>query len=239
MAPKPDYTKAYTDEKEASFDFDNAFTTVFGEASFAGVGLSIVEKNGTTILGGVLKLSAVGMEITGDLDETQWQDLFKGIRAIKTAYQWYIGDWLLYGINRRYGEQQAQIARICELTGLSDSTLHMYMVVADAWELSTRVESVPFTTYRLIAEMVKDSEQRPAWLQYAIDKKISGRQLKLAIQGGEYQPKSLTRSPLADGTNKKRFNRVFRAIESGKKIKPDDIRLLRLWLDEIEQSQPK
>lgn len=91
----------------------------------------------------------------------------------------------------------------------------------------------------MIARKVSDPDQQKVWLQYALEHKTTSRQIIAAIE--DKQIEGVAHSTLADNSNRKRFDRVFKAVHANKLhiITREDIDSLRQWLDEIEQQLPE
>lgn len=79
-------------------------------------------------------------------------------------------------------------------------------------------------------------ETHMEWLDWIEVAQPTLDQLKQEIQdktGFNLKPEPV--SPLATEVSKKTFNKVWKALASGKPIKKDDIANLRKWLDEVER----
>jgi hypothetical protein len=243
--PKPkNFAAAHdeTDDSAPAFDASKAFANVFGKANLEGLGgLTIVQDDETTVINGALRILPVGLQIQTELSFDQWVSLLAGIQRIKQAYQWMLGDWLQYGVQRRYGETGEQMLQIAQLTGKDTNTLYDYQRTARAFEFLERSKNLPFEIYRIIARRIDGDDEsarqaRHDWLIHALEQKLSGRKLAALMDGEGVTPLSES-SALLDKANKRRFGKVWRMMERGThdRIKQDDLRLLRAWLDEVEK----
>jgi ParB-like chromosome segregation protein Spo0J len=79
------------------------------------------------------------------------------------------------------------------------------------------------------------------WLQ-ADDESWGLRQIKAELNtfnSPSVKREKTARPALANPVNKRAFGRLWTAVETGKKIRPDDIDQIRRWLDEVERSAKK
>lgn len=252
MPKKIDFAAALTQNTETTFDdgaIDRLRETFDGNLSGVFGGLAIASDGSETIIGGGLRLSPVGLQIDGELDRAQWLGLLSGLQKIERAHQWMLGDAMVYGVARKYGETGEQIAEIAEVSGKDDKTLYDYWLAARSFEISERSEKLFFEVYRVIArhfphddkldvqEQSARANARRVWVQRAMDEKLSGRRLDALITGTE----PVAPPPLLDKVTKRRFNRIWRMLERATpdKIKHDELRLIRAWLDEVEKTLPK
>lgn len=133
-----------------------------------------------------LRKSPTSLTIDVDLTEEEWHTLIASIETIKKRYQWYLGDAMVYGIDRKYGETDEQIQRVVELTGKAAPTLHEYYKTALLFEINERSENLDFEQHRVLAiEFSQDTPEHRAerlkWLHIAETEKLSGRKLKAQI----------------------------------------------------------
>lgn len=140
-----------------------------------------------TVLPGV-QFSIKGLTIDTELSSDEWMGLLETIQAIRSAYQWMLGDWLRYGIKRKYGETDEQLAEIARITGKDTKTLHDYYKTALLFQKAERSENCNFEIHRVLAREFPEKnptqkQQRLTWLLVAESEKLSGRKLLDRIKG--------------------------------------------------------
>ena len=104
--------------------------------------------------------SRVGLRITDNLTNEEWQQLATSIGEVATAIAFIIGDWLVYGQglfgldgfpDRRVDESTYQVA--IASTGLDRSTLQSYAYVSRNIPQSLRSERLSWEHHRLLAKL--------------------------------------------------------------------------------------
>ena len=178
-----------------------------------------------------LQLSPLGATIIGNLNSEQWFELLNRVQTIKRAYLWILADILRYGLKREYGETEAEVQRISDITGLSIKRLDNLASLAHTFEISRRRENLSIRHYFEVQTLPE--KQQEDWLNKAQENNWSARELHRQITG---KTLPATVSILADKHNRNRINKIWRAVQSGdyKKVKRDDIRLAIAWLKKVE-----
>lgn len=148
-----------------------------------------------------VRQSPNALTIEAELTEEEWFTLVASIETIKKRYQWYLGDAMVYGIDRKYGATNEQIQRVVELTGKAAPTLHEYYKTALLFEIHERSENLDFEQHRVLAiEFSQDTAEHRAerlrWLHVAETQDMSGRKLKTEI--AKAQLSALTGTPEID-----------------------------------------
>ena len=100
------------------------------------------ENKGEMVVGG-FKLTSTGLAIEGTPTFEEFDQLGQYLRRVHTGYQWWWGDWLLYG-EGAYGERFSQAL---EATDWEETTLRQYAWVAKNVEKANRLDGVPFGHY--------------------------------------------------------------------------------------------
>lgn len=133
-----------------------------------------------------LRLSPNALTIDADLSEDEWFILIEKIESLKHRYQWYLGDAMVYGVQRKYGETDAQIQRLMKITRKGKSTLNDYYKTALLFEIHERSQNLLFEQHRVLA--IEFSQQTPEhhserlrWLRIAETEGLSGRKIQAAI----------------------------------------------------------
>ncbi len=177
---------------------------------------------------GAFFLTRRGIQSAEKVDVNEWTRLGSVLFRLEQSIQWLIGDWILYG-EYAYGKTYEQIA---QETGYEKTSLYQYKYVSEKVDFSIRIENLSFGHHQLVAG--KSKQEQATWLQRAETEKWSVARLRAEINAMPSLPATLR--PLTDKANKLRFSRVWRALESGKPVNADDVRLLRDWLNRIEDT---
>lgn len=169
------------------------------------------------------QFTATGLVINREISQTEWLSLREAIQNIKRAYQWIIGDWMLYGFEHGWSQDYVDMAA---LTGLKEKTVKEYTSICRNIPASIRMDRLSFGHFQLIAPL----EDKPAWIQRAVDEKLSISQLRQAIHGDDPPP------PLS----KKETNLLSRFVRAIRKdqlttITDGDMVLMRKAFDRAEQ----
>lgn len=126
---------------------------------------------------GNINLTPVGLTIVDAIPYEEWIDLMKTLVRLETAFQFAIGDALIYG-ETQYGEKYSQAM---DATGLSYQSLANMVWVSKHVPIPNRVSDLSWTHHRVIAS-VEQQDQRPM-LEWARDKKLSAADLHQHISG--------------------------------------------------------
>jgi hypothetical protein len=178
-------------------------------------------------LGGFL-ITDTGLDIDNDVTEDEWLDFYKAVDRIQTSLSWVLGDYFVYGQNRFKMSYEV----MSELTGLKPETIETYASVSRNIAKLIRVNSLSFKHHRLVAKY--DSETQKAWLQAAVKNRWSVAKMKQAMEQASQTP-APELPPVADRKNLRTINRLWKAVQSGKRIDLQDVQILRRWLDEVER----
>lgn len=150
-----------------------------------------------------------------------WLDVARGLGAIASGHQWWIGDLLVYG-EQHFGDEAFQHA---EEFGLEPHTLTNYRWVADSVEVSRRREQLTWSHHAEVARL-KPREQAKA-LKWAIDNAAGVRELRdyVALTWPTGDP--LDPSPrLSDVEVNRRIEQIQRDLDAGIDVDPSDVRFL-------------
>lgn len=134
-----------------------------------------------------VRKSPNSLTIDIELSESEWLAFIASVETIHRRYQWYLGDCLVYGIRREYGATAEQIAKVVDITGKDDKTLHDYYKTALLFEVSERSDILEFEQHRVLARAYSDDtpehrSERLRWLKIAGEQKLSGRKLNTLIK---------------------------------------------------------
>jgi N6-adenosine-specific RNA methylase IME4 len=87
----------------------------------------------------------VGLIVTGETSEGDWQLMGEGLKAVDEARQWAIGDWLCDG-KRHYGD--GLYKKAAEATGLEVRYMENLKQIADQFEITHRCVDLSWAHHR-------------------------------------------------------------------------------------------
>jgi hypothetical protein len=111
-----------------------------------------------------------------ELEHPQWVATGYRLGAIGRGSQWWIGDWLRYGV-AKWGEKYAEAARI---TGYDCPTLRNMAWVASQFPVSLRSDKLTWSHHVLLAPLTQ-VEQR-YWLDRAAEQHLSVADLRIELR---------------------------------------------------------
>lgn len=94
-------------------------------------------------------LTEIGLTITGEMQYDEWVDLMRTLVRLETAFQFAIGDALIFG-EARYGEKYSQAM---DATGLSYQSLANMVWVAKKVPIGNRKSDLSWTHHRAVASV--------------------------------------------------------------------------------------
>lgn len=136
-----------------------------------------------------VSLTSVGLTVVGDLQFDEWLDLMQTLVRMETAFQFAIGDALIWG-ESRYGEKYSQAM---ECTGLSYQSLANMVWVSRKVPHHNRVDGLSWTHHRVVASV--EPEDQPPLLQHALTNGMSASGLQQMISGKEPTTRSMVALP--------------------------------------------
>lgn len=148
-----------------------------------------------------VSLTSVGLTFIGAITFDEWLGLMATLVRMETAFQFAIGDALIYG-ESRFGEKYSQAM---DVTGLSYQTLANLTWVSKNVPLSNRVDGVSWTHHRVVASV--DTEDQRSFLEMAKDKRLSSVDLSEHITGKQPKVKPVLYVP--DGLTLKQAKAVL------------------------------
>jgi hypothetical protein len=111
-----------------------------------------------------------------ELEHPQWVAAGYRLGAIGRGSQWWIGDWLRYGV-AKWGEKYAEAARI---TGYDCPTLRNMAWVASRFPVSLRSDKLTWSHHVLLAPLTQ-AEQR-YWIDRATELHLSVADLRIELR---------------------------------------------------------
>jgi hypothetical protein len=119
-----------------------------------------------------------GLQLPGELTFEDWQSVGQTLQVIAGASLWWIGDWYLFGEDR-FGESAAQA--IGDDTGYSARTVQQAAWVSSRFPISSRLESVPWSTHMALAA-VEDESERVRILELAAKERWTREQARERVR---------------------------------------------------------
>jgi hypothetical protein len=179
---------------------------------------------------GRFTLTTTSLDIPQDATEDEWSEVGQTLLQIQGSIQWHLGDWLVYGDTREWGETYKRLAAQFEY---EVQTLRVLAMVARSVHPLIRNQQLSFAHHRLVSGLSPEKQRR--WLERAANEGWTISQLKEAMQ-----KKPPTPSVLTPGTREhisalgKQIRRIGKgdraAIETTRAMVWDILR----WLDELE-----
>lgn len=135
------------------------------------------------------ELTSTGARMVEGLSLEDWARVGKGMAKASRSLQWWIGDWLNYGV-RDYGDKRALAIDHAEVFGLSPETLRHSMWVAE--KVVNRLTSLSWAHHREVAGL--PGRDQGKWLHKAEAEGWSVSELRQAIrsEGSDYNDKRVT-----------------------------------------------
>jgi len=115
------------------------------------------------------------------LDE--WKELGQSLKQVEGCVQFWIGDWARYGDKRGFTGKYTDpkvYDELEEITGLEHQTLKNYKTIAENVPTSVRLPELSFSHHSEVAKLT--TERQSAFLQRAVDEKLSVRDLREEIR---------------------------------------------------------
>jgi hypothetical protein len=117
------------------------------------------------------------------LEQPEWAAVGRRFGTVARCSQWWIGDWIRYGV-AAWGEKYAEAARI---TGYDTGTLRNMAWVASQFDLSLRNDKLSWSHHALLAPLT--IEEKRSWLARAARDRLSVADLRAELRGGRSQPR--------------------------------------------------
>lgn len=102
------------------------------------------------------KITPTGLVSVGKPTQAQWEEVGNVIETVSRASQWIIGDWYLYGNERKWGELYADCE---ERFGIKNATAKNAAYVAREYQLSFRNDNLTSSTTLPPLALLSPTEQ--------------------------------------------------------------------------------
>src|SRR6516162_3005610 len=122
-------------------------------------------------------LTRVGLDLD-DIGVEHWSDVGRALADIGQSLRWAIGDWLLFGEHRDWGDKYTDAQA---WFGLDYKSLRNCAYVASAVEVSRRRDNLSWTHHAEVAAFEPDEQDR--WLDRAAKNGWTVRELRAWMKG--------------------------------------------------------
>lgn len=136
---------------------------------------AVEEKAGTTITL-IGDLRTVGLVLPLGIDYDAWAKEGQILGGMRSASQWAIGDWLVYG-EHSYGEKFTQAA---DATRLNPDSLQVYQWVSSRIPIEIRREDVSHAHHQALARLELEEIQK--WLERVAKQGWSVQELRSRLR---------------------------------------------------------
>jgi hypothetical protein len=128
--------------------------------------------------------SAVAWTPNGDMEHRTWILEGRFIGALGRGSPWWIGDWLLYGTARGWGERYSEAAKI---TGYDPKSLRNMRYVSSQFDLSLRRDNLTWSHHVLVAAF--EADEQNYWFDRAAADKLSVDDLRVELRSSRRDSK--------------------------------------------------
>ena len=142
---------------------------------------ALVKQDDGTMQWNGITLKPTSATFPEKMDAETWQQFGELIGGMSQSIAWWVGDWCVYGADRKYGE----LAELARALGYDESTTRQYAWVARSIEPSRRLDGLSFNHHMNVAS-IDDPELQDHYLQQALENDWSTRAMREAISG--HQP---------------------------------------------------
>lgn len=108
-----------------------------------------------------IEIYSVGLHFNGKVDEDEYAIFGETLLQINTAYQWIVGDYLVYGVDNNYGMAQ----EFAEKLGREPKTISNWVSVCRQITFSRRREDLSYGHHDAVASL--SAEEQDYWLEKA------------------------------------------------------------------------
>lgn len=130
-----------------------------------------------TLLVHDFQFTSKGLIAPSTIDQETWEQVGNLLFKLEGSIQWLIGDWLVYGVDLKYGD----IPRIAASLGRDEKTLRNYMTVSREVDMSRRRDNLSFGHHEAVASL-QPYKQTQA-LDYASQKGLSVADFRKWLRG--------------------------------------------------------
>lgn len=123
------------------------------------------------------ELTTTAAKLKDGIEFDEWKKIGASLAKASRSLQWWIGDWLNYGV-KEYGDKRALAIEHADIFGTQPDTVRQCMMVAE--RVGTRVPSLSWTHHREVCGLAP--KEQKSWLNKADKERWSVSQLRQAIR---------------------------------------------------------
>jgi hypothetical protein len=128
-------------------------------------------------------LNASGLDLRPGLSPSEWTAVGTALSRVERAYRWWVGDWLVYGVDAEYG--QMYTAALAS-TGLDYASLNNCKIVARAIEFTRRRVNLSWSHHLEVVALAPDEQDE--WLNRAEAQGWTVKELRAWMKGTKRKP---------------------------------------------------
>lgn len=129
-----------------------------------------------TLASSDVEVTETGWRPTRALSRDEWEAVGRDLLRMGRAWQWWVGDWVLYG-ERRFGETYADAI---EMTGMEYQTLRNVVSVSRAVDVSRRRDNLSWSHHAEVAGL--EPGQQDEWLERCDTDGLTVERLRSALR---------------------------------------------------------
>jgi hypothetical protein len=111
-----------------------------------------------------------------DMEHLEWVAMGRRLGAIGRGSQWWMGDWLLYGVSK-WGEKYVEASKI---TGYDVGSLRNMASLASQFDSSRRRDKLTWSHHAAVASL--DPDEQDHWLDRAAALRLSVADLRIELR---------------------------------------------------------
>lgn len=132
------------------------------------------------------QFTPIGWRPDHELSHEEWKEVGRALARVSDAVNWWVGDWLLYGDFRSWGDKFLQAYEL--FNGKYElETLRALQRVSDHVNMGNRLPNLSWTHHREVATL--DAESQVALLGKAEQNRLSVRDLHTLVRDHERKSK--------------------------------------------------
>lgn len=132
-----------------------------------------------------IDITETGWQPARPLAFSEWREAGDQLLRVGRAWQWWVGDWILYGESAF----EDKYADVIEQTGYEYATISHVISVARRVDASRRRDELSWSHHAEVAPLEPD--QQVEWLQRAVDEDLTLARFRTVLREvkGEREPK--------------------------------------------------
>jgi hypothetical protein len=154
-----------------------------------------------------VRISDVGVTFTEEIAFQDWSRLMETLSRMETAFQFAIGDALVYG-QTAYGEKYSQAM---DATGHSYQALANYCWVSKSVPIDVRQPGLSWTHHRIVAKLPPDEQQ--SMLTASIHNEWTIDQLSEVIRGKPVEPRVIETIKVPTGMSPSDAEKILKTAQ--------------------------